>query len=91
MKPLYCAFLVGLGTLVVAGCTTAPTRLEVGYGMAWRSANVRQTLHPEAGKDGQPVEDLNGRAAQAVVERYRESFAKPPPPPTFIFSAGPAR
>jgi hypothetical protein len=91
MKQLCCAFLVGISTLVVAGCTTAPTRLEVGYWMALRSAKVHQTLHPEVGKDGQPVEDLNGSAAQAVVERYRESFAKPPPPPAFILSTGSAR
>jgi hypothetical protein len=91
MKQLYCMFLVGLGTLVMAGCTTAPTRLEASYRTAWRSARVHQTLHPEAGKDGQPVEELPGRAAQALVERYRESFAKPPPSPAFIVPAGPAR
>jgi hypothetical protein len=80
--------LIGLSivVLVVAGCATAPSRLATDYGASYNSAMFNQRLNPEAGENLQPVEGFDGSAARATLEKYRETFATPQPPPTFAIS-----
>jgi hypothetical protein len=83
-------FLAGIGPLVLllAGCATGPTRLESAYGTSYHSAIVSQTLDPEAAKNLAPLEGFDGKAAKGMLDRYHESFEKPPPPPSFVISVG---
>ena len=85
--------LVGVVFLVllVAGCATGPTRLESAYGTSYDFARVSQTLHPEAATSLAPVQELDGKAAKNMLERYRTTFEKPPPPPSFVLSVGDIR
>lgn len=82
---LVCLALV---TMLVTGCVFGPTPLEVDYGNSYNTAKSNQILHPEAGQNMEPVEGLDGQAANITVERYRSTFEKPPPPPNFSISVG---
>jgi hypothetical protein len=74
--------------MLVAGCVFGPTQLEMDYGNSYSTAKSKQILAPEAGNNLAPVEGLDGQAADATIKRYRSTFEKPPPPPTFSISLG---
>jgi hypothetical protein len=86
-RGISCAGLALL-VLLVAGCATEPTRLERTYGTAYHFARVSQTLHAEAAQNLMPVQGLDGEAAKHLLDRYRLTFEKPPPPPSFVISVG---
>ena len=79
---------VVLLVLLMAGCATGPTRLQSTYGISYHAARASQFLHPEAAVQRTPVEALDGKAAQHVLDRYRTTFEQPPPPPSFAISIG---
>lgn len=81
--------LIMLGLMIVlTGCATGPTRLEADYGTSFKLAISNQILNPEAGKNLKPVEGIDGKAAEAALERYRESFKKPPEPARVLMEIG---
>ena len=80
---------IGLIVLFVAGCITVPSKLEADYGHSYTLAKSSQIVSfPEEDKRLKPVEGLDGLAAQKNLERYRQTFEKPVPPPTFAISVG---
>ena len=58
----------------------AASRLDMDFGTSSRLSKINQIQNPEAEKNGEPVYGLDGRAAQANIEKYREDFEKSPPP-----------
>jgi len=58
------------------------------YGVSYKLSKYNQILNPDAEKNLKPVEGLDGKAANAVVEKYNKDFEKPAPAPTFTFSVG---
>jgi len=58
----------------------AASRLEMDFGTSTRLLKINQIHNPEAEKNIEPVYGLDGRAAQANAEKYREDFEKTPPP-----------
>ena len=44
------------------------------WGRSFELAKYNQTLNPEAGKNLEPVEGLNGWAAETVMGGYQDSF-----------------
>ena len=79
---------MALLVLLLAGCATGPTRLERAYGTSTHMATVSQTLHPEAATTLVPVQEFDGKAAKHLLDRYRSTFEKPPPLPSFVISVG---
>ena len=73
-------FLIGAVVifLIFAGCA-GPSRLAMDFGTSHKLAKFNQTLNPDAEKNLEPVAGFEGRAAQAVIERYREGFEKAAP------------
>ncbi len=59
--------------LLISACA-GPTRLDKDYGRSVKQARINQTLDPEAEKNLEPVTGLDGKAAQATIERYRKTF-----------------
>jgi type IV pilus biogenesis protein CpaD/CtpE len=55
---------------------------ESNMGAAYEAAKSNQILNPEAGKEPEPVQGLDGEAAEAAMDAYRQSFKT---------SAGPSR
>jgi hypothetical protein len=91
-------FLVGKTSLIAAlfllnACAQPPTNWDARFGDTVRMAIAQQTLEPEASKNTDPVAGIDGRAAGEALERYQESFQKPPPPPPLfqIMTSGSGR
>ena len=55
-----------------------PTVLTSDFGNSQRMAIKNQTLNPDASKDLEPVEGLDGLAGAKAMNRYRIFFDKPP-------------
>jgi len=68
------------------GC--ASSRVEMDFGMSYNLSKYNQILYPEAEKNLKPVEGLDGKAANAAVEKYRKEFEKPAPAPANTFLKG---
>ena len=69
------AALLGL----VAGCSTVTPHYDARFGDAVRDSKRRMTVAPDAGKSGDPVAGMDGRAARESITRYEGSFKEPPP------------
>ena len=69
--------------LTLASCV-GPSRLDVDYGTSHKLATFNQVLDPDAVKNLEPVEGLDGNAAERVVEKYEKDFEKPSPPSAYI-------
>jgi hypothetical protein len=80
--------VAGLLVLLVAGCSSGPTRLDRAYGMSHHFAIRSQRLHPEASTTQIWSAELDGNIAKKSLDRYRSTFEKPPPPPSFAISVG---
>ena len=75
-RSLACAAaLLGL----VAGCSTVTPHYDARFGDAVRDSKRRMTVAPDAGKSGDPVAGMDGRAARESINRYESSFKEPPP------------
>ncbi len=84
--------IIGLiaGVLVFTGCTTwmQPGRVEMDYGTSYKLAIFNQTFDPGAEKNLEPVTGLDGVPAKSNMEKYRKSFEKEIPKPTYILTVG---
>lgn len=47
---------------------------ESTMGAAYEAAKSNQILNPEAGKEPEPARGLDGEAAEAAMDAYRQSF-----------------
>jgi len=66
--------------VLVAGCAqTVTPHYDLRFGDAVRDANLAMTIDPDAGRRGDAVMGIDGRAAQESVTRYHDSFKQPPP------------
>jgi len=72
--------------LIMAGCAAndpTPTLLEKNWGRSFEMARHSQILNPEAEKNMEPVEGLDGEAVLNTRDRYRKDFGKCPPPTVY--------
>jgi hypothetical protein len=76
---------------MLAGCALGPSRLEADYGKSVNLARSSQILDLSAQQNLAPVYGFDGAAAQATIERYRSTFEKPAPAPTFVIPVSQAR
>ncbi len=68
--------LIGLVGIMIAcfGCAEVPSRLDAHYGVSVRQVVSNQILHPEASKNLEPQEGLDGHSAEIVMDEYRKTF-----------------
>jgi hypothetical protein len=71
----------------LAGCASTTPYLDEHFGDSVNAAKAQQTLNPEASLDTEPVNGVDGQAANAAVDRYHRSFVQPPVTPN-IFNIG---
>lgn len=57
-------------------CVWSETTLDYYRGFSYETAKYNQIANPEAGRNLEPVEGLDGPAGAAVVGKYRKSFEK---------------
>jgi hypothetical protein len=58
------------------------------YGTSHKLQKFNQTADLEAGKKVEPVEGMDGKAAQGTMEKYKKSFEKEPPAPVYSLTIG---
>lgn len=80
--------LIGSAVILVAAGCAGPSRVEMDYGTSYKLAKFNQTLDSEAEKNLEPVIGLDGAPAKMNAERYRKSFEKEAPRPTYILNVG---
>jgi hypothetical protein len=73
---------------LVTGCSTVTPHYDARFGDAVRDSKRRMTVAPDAGKSGDPVAGMDGRAARESINRYESSFKDPPPAVTVINIGG---
>jgi hypothetical protein len=80
-KPRAWLCVVLLGTLM-AGCTVTPTAHEKSFGESVRQAQTLQSAQPPGSSAERGDIVTNGIAAAHGIDRYHQSFARPPTPST---------
>jgi len=81
--------LTAVAALVfMLGCTSVPgqkqqTLLEKNWGRSFEAAKYNQILNPEAGRNADPVEGLDGEAAEANTAKYLKGFTSEELPPVY--------
>jgi hypothetical protein len=72
-------YLPALLIAILGGCATSSTpQLDSTFGDAVNAAKAQQTLNPDASQNTQSVDGMDGKAANSAVDRYHQSFDKPP-------------
>jgi len=71
--------ILALTLLVATGCSHVTPNYDARFGDALRDAKRQMTLNPDAGKDGNPVAGMDGRAARESMVQYQKSYKAPPP------------
>ncbi|CAN7282808.1 hypothetical protein LJR260_001422 [Variovorax paradoxus] len=70
---------LALTLLLAAGCSHVTPNYDARFGDAVRDAKRKMTINPDAGKDGNPVVGMDGRASRESMNQYHESYKAPPP------------
>jgi len=70
---------LALTLLLATGCSHVTPNYDARFGDAVRDAKRKMTLNPDAGKDGNPVVGMDGRASRESMKQYHESYKAPPP------------
>ena len=78
---------IAVFAFLVFGCA-APTRVEMDYGTSYKLQKFNQTLDPDAEKNLELVEGLDGNAAAAIVGQYYKGFTATQQAPTYNISIG---
>ena len=71
--------LLALTLLVATGCSHVTPNYDARFGNALRDAMRDMAINPDAGKDGNPVVGMDGRAARESMVQYQKSYKAPPP------------
>ena len=77
-----------MATLLGGCATTTPEYLDSHFGDAVNMSTAQQTLHPEAAQNTKPVEGIDGKSADALIDRYHKGFEAPPAPNIFSIGVG---
>ena len=79
---------LALTLLLGTGCSHVTPNYDARFGDAVRDAKRRMTINPDAGKDGNPVVGMDGRAARESMVQYQKSYKAPPPAVNVIYIGG---
>jgi hypothetical protein len=68
--------IIGIITAVsvVSACSGSETLLQRNWGKSYETAAYNQMLNPDADKTANPVDSLDGQAAENDLKRYRDGF-----------------
>jgi hypothetical protein len=80
--------LAGLmGSTLLVGCAAQTPYMDQRFGESVNAAKALQTLNPDASLNTDPVVGMGGPVADAVIDRYHESY-KTPPASANVFTIG---
>ena len=81
--------IVGIiaGVGMVSACSGTDTLSQRNWGKSYETATYNQMLNPDSDKTINPVDSLDGQAAENDLQRYRNGFkAKEQKQTTFNFN-----
>ena len=90
-KGLIIVTILFVGLLFFVSCGKEfqkDTMLDQNWGKSFESAKQNQILHPEAGKNSEPVLGMDGKAAENALEKYQKSFEREPPKANYEINLG---
>lgn len=70
-------YTVVVASLVLGGCVAPAPSVDAQMGKSVELAKAQQTLNPQASMDKRPVEMIDGKSADALVDRYHKGFESP--------------
>lgn len=65
-------------SLLLTACVATTPEWDKHFGESVRTAIAQQTIHPDAGKNTDPVAGIDGKAANDAMGRYQATFKEPP-------------
>ncbi|MBS1187242.1 MAG: pilus-associated lipoprotein [Burkholderiaceae bacterium] len=72
--------LAGICVLsLLTSCASSTPDWDARFGDSVRTSAAQQVINPEASKNTNPVNGLDGQAAEHAMERYQKSFKQPEP------------
>lgn len=77
MKNLDFRLVLALLPVALAGCVAPTPHYDQHFGEAVRAAVAQQTVNPDASRNTDPVQGLDGKAATQTINNYDKSFASP--------------
>jgi hypothetical protein len=76
-----------LAGFAIIGCANKPTYLDQHFGESVNAVKAQQIINPDAPQATYAVGGVDGKAANASIERYNKSFTTPPTSPN-VFTIG---
>ncbi|MBS1170255.1 MAG: hypothetical protein H6R01_1173 [Burkholderiaceae bacterium] len=64
---------------LLTSCASSTPEWDATFGDSVRANVAQQVINPEASKNTNPVNGLDGQAAEHAMERYQKSFKQPEP------------
>jgi hypothetical protein len=61
----------------LAGCISPTPYQDARFGKSVTVIQAQQTLRPEASRNGEPVNGLDGKAAKGALDKYHDRFSTP--------------
>ena len=73
--PFRVSMAAGLA-LLLSSCAATSPQADARFGLSVRATLAAQVAHPDAGRNPNPVDGIDGRAARAAQESYERSFSQ---------------
>ena len=72
-----------IAVCILCGCAQTPyaPQWDNHFGDAARIALAQQIRHPDAARNADPVNGMDGRAGRAAFDQYVKTFSEPAPQP----------
>ena len=67
------------GLCGLTGCAPVTPNYDANFGRAVREAKLRMTINPDAGKNPDQVNGMDGKAAAEAILLYQGTYKTPPP------------
>ena len=69
-----------LAAALMGGCAATSTpNIGAKFGQYLNTMKAQQTINPDASRNPDPVEGIDGRAANAIIDRYHKGYEAPAP------------
>lgn len=77
-----------LATLGLTGCVATSPEWDARFGEATRGLTAQQVISPEASLNTNPVNGIDGKAANGAMDQYTKSFTRPTAQPELSLTGG---
>lgn len=74
--------------LAVSGCVSTTPNLDHDFGKSVSLLKAQQIINPEASRNTDPVQGMNGKAAKSGYDEYQKSYQAPAPLTPLTISIG---